>query len=352
MTAARAALVAALGLAGLVAGCGGGGDEVGGVVVAGTVGATVETKPVPNRGDAADDPAIFVNGANPADSLVIGTDKKGGLAVYDLTGAEVRYLDVGPMNNVDLREGFTLGGSEITLVAASDREHEAIVLFRLDPSTRDLVDVAARPLELDISAYGLCMYRSPEGVYYVFVNSEQGEVQQWELFEADGRVDGRLVRSFDVGSQTEGCAVDDELGRLYIGEESEGVWRYGAEPDSGEARRAVDTTGELGHLDADVEGIAIVVGPGGSGYLIVSSQGSDSYAVYRREGDNQFLGTFEIVDAGGIDAVQETDGLDATGVSLGPAFPRGLLVVQDGEQDDEHQNFKLVPLDAVIRPSS
>jgi 3-phytase len=37
-------------------------------------------------GDAADDPAIWVHPVDPALSLVLGTDKKGGLNVFDLEG--------------------------------------------------------------------------------------------------------------------------------------------------------------------------------------------------------------------------------------------------------------------------
>jgi 3-phytase len=48
--------------------------------------AGVETEPVPNMGDAADDPAIWVHPVDPALSLVLGTDKKGGLNVFDLEG--------------------------------------------------------------------------------------------------------------------------------------------------------------------------------------------------------------------------------------------------------------------------
>jgi phytase-like protein/calcineurin-like phosphoesterase family protein len=49
----------------------------GGRGVAAVVGATVETDPVPHRGDAADDPAIWVHPADPSLSTIIGTDKQG-----------------------------------------------------------------------------------------------------------------------------------------------------------------------------------------------------------------------------------------------------------------------------------
>ena len=40
------------------------------------VAATAETEPVPNSGDAADDPTIWVHPIDPAQSTIIGTDKK------------------------------------------------------------------------------------------------------------------------------------------------------------------------------------------------------------------------------------------------------------------------------------
>src|SRR5215204_5123111 len=48
--------------------------------------AVVETDPVLETGDAADDPAIWYNEADPTRSVVVGNNKKGSLEVYDLTG--------------------------------------------------------------------------------------------------------------------------------------------------------------------------------------------------------------------------------------------------------------------------
>ena len=65
---------------------------------------------------------------------------------------------------------------------------------------------------------------------------------------AGGTVDAALVRTFNVGSQVEGCVADDEQGYFYISEEAIGIWKYGAEPEAGIARTQVDTTGAGGHL--------------------------------------------------------------------------------------------------------
>ena len=49
-----------------------------------SVSATVETAPVPGGADGADDSAIWIHPSDLTKSTVIGTDKFGGLAVYNL----------------------------------------------------------------------------------------------------------------------------------------------------------------------------------------------------------------------------------------------------------------------------
>ena len=82
---------------------------------------------------------------------------------------------------------------------------------------------------------------------------------------------------------------------------------------------------------------------------IGSSQGNNSYAVYRREGKNEPLGTFRIGSGGGIDGVSDTDGIDVCSFGLGRAFPHGLLIAQDGRNNDGNQNFKVVPFERIAR---
>ena len=67
--------------------------------------ATRETAAVAQTGDAADDPAIWV-APDPAQSLVLATQKQGGLYVFDLAGAIVQEIPGGRPNNIDLRAGF------------------------------------------------------------------------------------------------------------------------------------------------------------------------------------------------------------------------------------------------------
>ncbi len=319
-----------------------------------TVKADVETEPVEDYGDAADDPAIWVHPTDPQLSMVIGSQKKRGIEVYDLAGKRLQVLPDGRTNNVDLRQGVLLGGKHRDIVAGSNRDHRTLTLYEIDPVTRKLTDVAAAPIPTGMrDPYGLCMYHSAKsGKLYVFIsNPDAGEFRQWEIEPEGDKLAAKLVREFTVGTQAEGCAADDDTGALYIAEEDVGLWRYPAEPDDPTPRRQIDSTTDAGRLKADVEGVAIYRVENGAGYLLVSNQGADNFAVYRREGDNDFVGFFSIVanDESGIDGVSETDGLEVTSASLGRRFPKGLLVVQDGRNITpvERQNFKLVSWERV-----
>jgi len=313
------------------------------------VAATTETAPVADFGDAADDPAIWVHPENPSLSLVIGTNKKRGIEVYDLEGKRLQVLEDGRINNVDLREGFKLNGREVAIVAGSNRTHKNLGLYRVDPRARRLVNVNEGVIEIGLGdPYGLCMYRSAKsGNTYVFVNDTDGRFRQFKLAAVGDKVTAEVVREFALESQTEGCVADDLNGALYVGEEDVALWRYSAEPDGGTARTSIDTTGEKGHLTADVEGMGLYLQPDGRGYLVVSSQGSNDYAVYRRDGSNEYVGRFAVTanDERGIDGISETDGLDVSSANLGGAYAQGIFIAQDGRNitPTEPQNFKLVP---------
>jgi hypothetical protein len=99
-----------------------------------------------------------------------------------------------------------------------------------------------------------------------------------------------------------------------------------------------------GHLDGDVEGLALYHAAGGRGYLIASSQGNDRFVVYDRSYPHAYRTTFAIGEnaAVGIDAVGDTDGIEVANVWLGSGFPGGVFIAQDGTNPGANQNFKLV----------
>jgi 3-phytase len=199
------------------------------------------------------------------------------------------------------------------------------------------------------------MYRSPASKKtYVFINSGDGPKKQWELVDAgNGRVTTKLVREFTFESQTEGCVADDAASTLFVGEEDTTLWRFGAEPDAPVSGTAVDRVEDNAAIKDDIEGMGLYDLGNGRGYLVVSSQGNDTYAVYRREGKQEFLGSFAVVAdaAKGIDGISETDGLDVSSANLGPGFEHGAMVAQDGRNvlPVENQNYKYVSWEAIAK---
>lgn len=306
--------------------------------------ARVETAPVPSAGDAADDPAIWVNPADPAASLVLGTNKRQGLHVYDLAGRETQSLPVGRLNNVDVRYGVPYQGDTVDIAVASNRTRNSLSLFAIRRQDGRVLPVTELPTDLE-EIYGLCLYQpSPEEIF-AFVNDKSGQYVQYRLDLDSEGWGGEPVREFQVDSQPEGCVADDQRGRLFVGEEGHGIWVIDASPDGGSSLNIVDTVGD--YLTADVEGLSLY----GDQYLVASSQGNNRYAVYQATPPYRPVGVFAIGPdyERRIDGVSETDGLAVSAANLGGPWSEGLLVVQDGRNvlPQQFQNFKLVPWQSI-----
>lgn len=312
---------------------------------------SIETAPVPQSGDAADDPAIWVNVADPARSLVIGNDKNGALDVYNLDGTRRQRITTpsGFWGNVDVRGN---------IVAASK---SGIRVFRVNPAAakplvaaRESAGNAASPGE------GLCMYDPGApglggGLYVIHIERPTFRVRVHPL--TDGDADGLLtvgatVREFRLGSEGEGCVADDVTGRLYISEEDVAIWRYDlTAAGTGEPPRV--RVAHVGpDLAADSEGLALV-----NKYLIASAQNvanpqSSWFNVYDTA-TLQRVRSFRVVAGTVSDDCDQTDGIAASAVPLGARFAHGLFVCQDGRNEKPrsgNQNFKFVPLDKVLPP--
>ncbi|WP_285681024.1 phytase [Actinoplanes sp. NBRC 103695] len=358
-------------------------------------------------GDAdADDPAIWVHPWDRTRTRIIGTAKNGGLRVYDLGGREVQAIaapaapgpedEAGRFNNVDVVSGFRLAGRRTDLAVVTDRGRDQLRVYRIDPATALLTDVTVADAPLLFSddqdevneqatGYGLAM----RGDLAVVSRRHATRLGTWRLVERHGRVTYREVDTLDLpgtftlrdgGSwapcaepgedpQVEGMIVDAENGVLYAGQEDVGLWRIGLGRDGRFGRKSIvertaefgvpgtydpeteecvpDTAndpGEGGRIRADVEGAAIYPTARGEGYLLVSSQGDSTFYVYDRR-TNRPLSRFAVVDGPRTDGVQHSDGAAATSVPL-PGYPRGLLVLHDGENTPDEgrvsTNFKYV----------
>ncbi len=248
-----------------------------------TVTARAETVPVgTSNEDAADDPAIWRNPADPAASLIVGTDKKGGLYVYDLTGAQKSFLPAPGMNNVDLVE---IEHGRI-LVIASDRADLAtahLFLALLDPATASLAPagrIAVGPGE----GYGICIAK-PAGKDEVVVFSAPKNGIIYRTTLAGTGTSGGTGADFvaatttlaTVASQPEGCMADPRTATLYIGEEAVGIWAI--DMNSGEKRLVAPVDNRM--LVADVEGLALAPSGAMAAIWLPPRKATMLYAVYR-----------------------------------------------------------------------
>jgi 3-phytase len=290
--------------------------------------------------DAADDPAIFLT--NKGVLRVLGTNKKGGLFVYDVNGNVVEERPGGRPNNVDVYR--TMGGAAFAVT--SDRADNAIAIWSLDAETGALSATAVTRVPSGFAeVYGICAGTDRvSGASVIVATSTAGDVGVW-----DGTTFAKRG-GFNLGTITEGCVVDAHTGAVYVAQEDLGIWRFAWRAPNGEGRRLIDEFKPKGSLAADVEGLAIWR-RGGHGFLIASVQGESRFAVYDLDAENRLRGTFRIVAANGADAVTVTDGIDVMAGNLGPGLENGLLVVQDDENTDPiaAQNFKYVSWRQVMR---
>jgi 3-phytase len=270
-------------------------------------------------------------------------------------------------------------GEKVDLAVVSDRENDTIVIFRIDPVTRALSDITGKvnnnkPLftgDGEDTAYGLATYVSPgSGKTYAFVSRREGPfVRQLELVTKNKKIDAVVVRTISLGvpagleledALAEAMVVDQEAGKLYVAQEQFGILKFSAEPNGGNQKVIVDTV-EGPNMVADAEGLTIYYAANGKGYLLASSQGDSTINIYERDGANAFVGKFMVGPAqvGNIDSAEETDGAHVVNVPLGPDFPYGMLVVQDGNDDPQYLvdddgelenaagNFKYIPWEHV-----
>jgi len=301
--------------------------------------ASMETAPAGARGDAADDPALWLHPQDAAKSLILGTNKQEGLVVYNLDGSEAARLPIGLINNIDLRQSTE---RSYDVVMASNDEVNAISVFLIDRATGTVShrgDVPTGRLE----PYGICSGREG-GRDLAGVTYKDGTAEIWAVSASSAELTGELLKTVKLATQLEGCVFDEAQGLIFIGEENQGLWKM-AYRDAAPVPEQIDVVGGAAGLVADVEGVTLWRGKDGAGWLVVSAQSDNRFVVYDRKAPHTAMGSFSIGEntALGIDAVTHTDGLDVFSGAL-PGYPRGILTVQDdgNPKSGQDQNFKVV----------
>ena len=325
--------IAALGLA--LAGCAAGGAKP---AISGLppvpVAANGETAPVgTGKADAADDPAIWIDPANPNRALIVATDKKAGLHVYDLTGKGIAFTQAGRVNNVDV------AGNIIVASDRNDGVNAHLALFRLDADTPAIVSLGRAAAGAG-EAYGLCLKKTAPGAPITAALIVKDGTVRVGTLTVEGTPTFAVQWEYKVPTQSEGCVFDGDT--LYVGEEDAGIWQLVQSGTTATARLVapVDTQ----RLVADVEGLA-TIDHKGQRYLLASSQGDNAYAVFKLP-SMDYVDRFAVA-AGTFGATSETDGIEAVAGNFGPAYPDGIFLAQDGDNAPKAQNFKLVRWDQI-----
>lgn len=306
----------------------------------------------------------------------------------------------GRLNNVDVIYDFSLNGKNVDIAVVSDRGLDKLAIYVINSELDlPLQDVTAKTAPLIFTknqkeinqgktAYGLATAKTDKAMVFVSQNSET-RVAQLALFDSgNGRVSYKNIDNLDFpdnftlpdkalwtpcaddddeNPHLEGIVVDVENDTVFLAQEDVGVWKvklsdasnrkfwqliakvktFGTpysrvwDPKEEEYICTLKSTQDRGfgnqHLVADVEGITIYDGGNGKGYLLVSSQGNNSVALFNREAPYQYINSFTVGD-GEIDGVNETDGMMVVNANLNEVFSQGVLVMQDGDNQPAKEN--------------
>lgn len=306
-----------------------------------------------------DDMCVWVHPEDSDRSTVVTSDKKADkVFVYDLQGENIQSLPVRHPGNIDVRYNFPLAGRLVDIVALNGPKDSGIVIFQVDPVSRQLERVDNGRTHTATTSGGTLYHSLKSGKFYYVTTSKKGEMDQYELADdGAGKIGGTKVRSWHLDAgvapvasdppkshaladdaeadddgepenpsvlkkarpSAEGAVADDESGKLYISEERRGVWEFDAEPNASTKGELIIKVGEHG-LIGDIEGLALYDLPDGDNYLVVSDQGSNDFKVYQRAAPHHFSGAFA------VDGALRTDGIDICNASLGSQFPTGLFL--------------------------
>jgi 3-phytase len=307
-----------------------------------------------------DDPAIWINRADPAKSLVIGTDKDtaGGLYAFDLAGKIVgRTPSLQRPNNVDIITGVMLGGKPTDIAVTTEREAQRLRVFRLpDLAPLDHGDLVVFDGDRTRGPMGIALCRRPgDGAVFAIVGGKSGPADGylWQYRLEDdgtGKVKMTKVRAFGRYSgkkEIEAIAVDAELGYIYYSDEQQGVHKYRADPDSTDSNHELALFGTTGFA-SDLEGISIYPRPGGAGYVVVSNQQADTFRIFPRAGapgkphEHPLLASVRL-------STHESDGSDVTPVEL-PGFPGGLFVAMSTDRTFQFYAWDDIAAAAKLKP--
>lgn len=288
---------------------------------------------------------MWINPTDPAQSLVIGTDKEanGGLYVFNLGGKIIpeKTKKLQRPDNVDVEYGLMLKGKPTDIAVTTERLTHKLRIYSL-PDMQSLDNGGLEVFGSETgpeyrSLMGIALYKNKVGKIYAIVGRKSGPTNGtylWQYLLEDngqGQVKATLVRKFGQYSgkkEIEAIAVDDALGYVYYSDEGVGVRKYYADPEKGNQELAMfATTG----FTEDHEGISIYQLTDSTGYILVSDQQANQFHIFPREGSASNPHQHALIKLVKV-STNESDGSETVSVPLNSNFKHGLFIAMSADK--------------------
>lgn len=296
-----------------------------------------------------DDPAIWINSADPSKSLIVGTDKHkdGALYVFDLNGKIVnKSIHLKRPNNVDIAYNFPHKGELIDIAVVTERLEQRIRVFKLpELELLDQGDLVVFDGDTERAPMGIAMYnRKNDNSFFVFVAGKSGPKEGYlgqYLLKSNNqnKLEITPVREFGKYSgikEIEAIAVDEDLGYVYYSDEECGVRKYYADPDKKDANKELALFATEG-FTRDHEGISIYKKTDKTGYILVSDQQANKFWIFPREGTSKDPHEHKPIKIIKV-STKSSDGSEVTHVPL-PGFPSGLFVAMSDDKTFQYYSW-------------
>lgn len=286
----------------------------------------------------SDDPAIWINKENPAESIIFGTDKEenGGLYAFDLQGKIIKEKVIHGLNrpnNVDITYDVPFGDGVKDIAIVTLRNSDSLRIFSV-PDMQPVDGGGFPAFEGDSvsSPMGISIYnKEADNSFYAVVSRKSGPsdnyLWQYEISYNPEKdiLELNKVREFGKWSglkEIEAIAVDSKAGKIYYSDEGFGVREYYADPDSGNTELSV--FGKTG-FTRDHEGISIYETSDTTGYIIVSDQEVNKFQIFRREGNHELYKVVQV-------EAMESDGNEVSNFNFGEPFTKGIFVAMSTDK--------------------
>ncbi len=287
-------------------------------------------------GNNVDSPAIWV-APNPADSLVLLTEKGGGAVMVFKADRQAtfvrRFGDFKRPNGISIIQGVSIGEKKRDLAFVTDRDGNSVSIFSIPDFEK--LGVFAEDVVQPMGVSVISRNRTLQA--YIIPKKRVGDAGafRYRISESNGKLVGTRDLTFgkelSVGQET--VMADTPRNRLYVADESaQDIVVYTLDG------KFIRRFGK-GVFQAQVEGIVVVETRNGP-VLIASDQLERTEFEFFDIRTSRHLGTT-------VTTAMRTDGIAVFGKPL-PDFPTGLFVAQSDPEGTGGKQAEYFDLESIF----